>query len=408
MSDPPSHGADALLPPPIASQVALFDARLAREPEDFVVDERLGFVPEGRGEHLWLRLEKRLLNTADVVALLARVYRVAPREIGVAGLKDRRAVARQWFSVPTAGSLDPLERALSEDGLAASLGAGARAASDLEGAALRPLAAARHRRKLRRGAHRANRFAVVLRELVPRSGALGPDATRPAAARAPIARLDAELASRLERVARDGFPNYFGAQRYGRGGSNLARARRWFARGGGARPRRRSSARGEPSPAQRGLWLSAARAALFDRVLGARVRDGSWCRLLDGEPLMLAGTRGFFLPESAEDTLLEARLGRHDIAPSGPLWGCGETPARGACLALERELLAAEPALRAGLERAGLEQRRRALRARPRALRRRGGAEGALALEFELEPGVFATSLLAELGRCRRGDEPSP
>ncbi len=75
--------------------------RLKERPEDFRVEERLAFAPSGTGEHLYLFVEKTGLQTEELAARLALRFSVARRDVGYAGRKDRRAVTRQWFSVPT-------------------------------------------------------------------------------------------------------------------------------------------------------------------------------------------------------------------------------------------------------------------------------------------------------------------
>src|SRR3569832_2514138 len=80
---------------------------LRRAPEDFQVDEDLGFVPSGEGEHVLVHVRKRGMNTADVARLLARHAGVPPREVSYAGLKDRHAVTRQCFSVSLPGGAGP-------------------------------------------------------------------------------------------------------------------------------------------------------------------------------------------------------------------------------------------------------------------------------------------------------------
>lgn len=143
----------------------------------------------------------------------------------------------------------------------------------------------------------------------------------------------------------------------------------------------------------------AARSALFNRVLAARVEQGSWDAALDGEVWMLDGSRSVFGPEPMSDALAE-RLARFDIHPSGPLWGAGELRSTGEALALEQAALADEQALalRAGLEQAGLKQERRALRLRPALMQYQWLQDGALELSFALPPGCYATAVLHELG----------
>ncbi|MDW8479836.1 MAG: tRNA pseudouridine(13) synthase TruD [Xanthomonadales bacterium] len=192
-------------------------ARIRERPEDFRVEEDLGFEPDGEGEHWLLRIEKRERDTLAVARELARFAGVAPLAVGFAGLKDRRAVAVQHFTVRAphlaAGDWRRLERP-----------------------GLRVLAAARHRRKLPRGAHRGNRFELGLRLLDGEPGA---------------------IAARIEAIARLGFPNHFGPQRFGRGGANLHE------------PAGIARVRGP----ERGMRLSAVRAALFNALLAARIEE---------------------------------------------------------------------------------------------------------------------------------------
>jgi tRNA pseudouridine13 synthase len=322
----------------------LLRAAMRTQPEDFVVDEDLGFEPSGEGEHLLLRIEKRGANTSWVAEQLARWAGVASYAVGYAGLKDRHAVARQSFSVHL-----PTRRAPALD--------------SLEAEGVRVLSAAWHRRKLPRGALRGNRFRLLLRGLEGDRAAIG---------------------ERLQAIAGRGFPNAFGAQRFGHGGGNLERARALFA---GARVGR----------AERGMLLSAARSALFNAVLQRRVGDGSWQRGLEGEVWMLDGRSSIFGPEPLSDELA-ARAAALQIHPTGPLWGRGESAAKGAVLALEQAVVAGFAEFADGLERAGLSQERRALRARAGELAWDFPADGVLELSFFLPRGSFATALLAVLG----------
>jgi tRNA pseudouridine13 synthase len=334
-------------PAPEAHGVPPVAGRLRATPEDFRVEEVLGFEPDGAGGHALLVVEKRGANSGWVAAQLARSLGVAARDVGWSGQKDRNAVTRQAYTVPWAERL-PLDACLAASG---------------DG--YRVVRAARHGRKLRPGSHRANRFELRVRDVA--------------------GDLDA-LRERLPLIARRGVPNYFGPQRFGRGGGNLARARAWAA--GDAPPRER---------AVRGFALSAARSAIFNAVVAQRVRLGHWDRLLPGEAVMLDGRRSFF--RSAEvDEALAARCDAMDVNPSGPLWGRGESPAADAARAAEAVVTDAEPALRALLEAQGLEQERRALRLPVRDFA--WSMEGRdLLLAFELPRGTFATAVLHEIVR---------
>lgn len=259
---------------------------MRERPEDFLVDEQLGFQPSGDGEHLYLRVQKSGLNTITVAGALADAAGVSPAAVGYAGLKDRHAVTVQWFSVTT-----PLCQLTLPGDLQASV-----------------LDQTRHARKLRRGQIARNEFCVRLRDVQG-----GAD----------------EIDARLAVLRSDGIPNYFGVQRFGRDGSNIDAAWSWLSR----RPRRRLSA------FKRGLYISAARSLLFNAVLAERVRRGNWNVVIHGDvldqghPTGPLWGRGRSATEDAS-AVLEAEA----LAPLGqwfePLEHIGLTQQRRALVAL--------------------------------------------------------------------------
>ena len=329
----------------------VLSARIRVRPEDFRDEELDAFEASGEGEHLLLTVEKRGMNTGFVAGAIARWAGVPELAVGFAGLKDRHAVTVQRFSVQLPGREPPELSLLEQDGL-------------------RVLAHARHRRKLSRGALDGNRFTLVLRD---------------------VQGVRVAIEARLAQLAARGMPNAFGDQRFGHAGGNVGKALAMFAQG----PRGKRMGR-----EQRSMLLSAARSALFNRVLAARVADGSWERGLEGEVWMLDGSRSVFGPEPWSAPLAQ-RLADFDIHPSGPLWGRGALRSEGACRDLETGALDDEVsrALRDGLERAGLEQERRALRVRPRKLPWDWPDAGSLRVTFALPPGSYATAMLEQLGR---------
>jgi tRNA pseudouridine13 synthase len=316
---------------------------LRATPEDFFVDEDLGFAPDGAGEHVFVRVEKRGANTDFVAKELARFAGVRAEAVSYAGLKDRHAVTRQTFSIHLPGKADPDWTSLAH-------------------AEFRVLEALRHSRKLQRGALKGNRFRIVLREV---------EGDRDAAERI------------VDSIRTQGVPNYFGEQRFGHDAANVEKARAMFQ---GRRVQRH----------ERSLFLSAARSQIFNAVLAERVEKGNWNRPLDGDVFMLAGTHSIFGPEPLTPELV-ARLERGDIAPTGPMWGAGDLRSRDAVAELENSVAAQYPELAAGLASAGLRQERRSLVLRPRELEfgwlRDTGAE----LTFYLSYGSYATVLLREI-----------
>jgi tRNA pseudouridine13 synthase len=315
--------------------------RLRAANADFQVRERLGIELSGDGEHDYLQIEKDGANTAWVARGLAKFAGIAAKDVAFAGLKDRHAVTRQWFSVRRPAGDKPDWAKLQLDGV-------------------RLLQQGRHRRKLRRGAHAGNYFRIALRN-VTESG---------------------ELRERLSLIRACGVPNYFGEQRFGHDGGNLRRALDLFAG--------RRLERGE-----RGMALSAARSFLFNEILEDRLRQGTWDMLQAGDCASLDGSASFFPVEVVDDEL-RRRCNALDIHPSGALWGDGPPQSAGDIAARELALVARFPDLADGLARARLEQARRALRLAVRELAWEEHGD-TLWLNFYLVRGAFATAVLREI-----------
>lgn len=314
-------------------------------PEDFRVDEVLGFDADGDGPHALLTVEKRGANTRWVASELARYAGLQPRDVGYAGLKDRNAVTVQHFSLPFEGRAEP-----DWNGLAAG--------------DFRVLSTARHRRKLKIGALKGNRFRITLRELA--------------------GELDG-LSSKLAAIGKRGVPNYFGAQRFGHGGANIQKAEAMLVGGRRIHDRR-----------LRGLLLSTARSLIFNALLSQRVSTGNWDQALPGEVLMLDGSCSIFRSDVADATLA-ARLAENDVHPTGVLWGRGEPVSSGEVRVLEDAVAQAHAELAKGLEKAGVDTMRRALRLPVRELAWEQQDAHTLTLSFFLPAGAYATMVLREL-----------
>lgn len=327
---------------PRAHGPAVGGGRLRERPEDFQVEEDLGFAPGGDGEHLFVQVRKRGWNTEDVAKLLSRVYGVRRGSVSFAGLKDRNAVTTQWFSVHLPGREAPAVSATVAEGVEI-------------------LRSERHGRKLRRGALAGNRFRL----------------------RVEVTGVDrASVHRRLAAIARDGVPNYFGAQRFGRRGDNVAQAMDMF--------------QGRRVPRHiRGLLLSAVRSHLFNAVLARRVASGTWDGWLDGDVMMLAGSHSMFVPEP-NDPRIVRRLALFDVHPTGPLPGEGEKLVSGSAAVLEQEILTGFPSLTDGLRANRVEADRRPLRLLAEGMSWRERSGGGWELTFRLPAGAYATTVLRE------------
>tara|TARA_R110000782_G_scaffold30251_3_gene75234 strand:- start:341 stop:1294 length:954 start_codon:yes stop_codon:yes gene_type:complete len=304
----------------------LYAATIRSTPADFGVTEELGYDFDGNGEHDFLYLEKVGTNTEWLARQLARFAGVTGKDVGYSGLKDRDATTRQWFSVPRWHAPDW-------------------GAFGIDGVTVRDVQ--RHSKKLRRGAHKANHFRIVLRG--PKVGSLPID-------------------ERLALISEQGVPNYYGPQRFGRDGANLNLANAWAS--GKRLPRHKRS-----------IAISSARSFLFNGTLQQRVLDGSWNRLLSGDIANLDGTGSVFAVE-APDQALEQRCRELDIHPAVQLPGDGSN--------------CANDAWQKAFDKARVKAGSRSLRLRVRDLQAHD-SDNSITLSFTLGRGAFATSVLREI-----------
>ena len=339
---------DPTIPLPYAHGGPVVRGCLRSSPADFVVEEELGYQASGDGEHLFLTVRKRGRNTQEVARAIAKLAGVPQVAVGYAGLKDRHAVTTQHFTVQLPGREAPDWSSLEDD-------------------SLQILSAQRHHRKIRRGSLRGNRFLI----------------------RVAAIQGDRDLAEeRLHRILADGVPNYFGSQRFGHEGQNLARVAELFA-GRGRRPNRE----------QRSLLLSAARSHLFNQVLQARVAGNCWDQAIDGDVMVLSGPQRQFMYDP-EDATIGPRLAELDIHPTGPLCGRPSRALQAATNArlIEDQTLAPWGEWMDGLARLGLDADRRALRLGVTDMR--WSWEGdSLELGFSLVAGAYATAVVREIVR---------
>jgi tRNA pseudouridine13 synthase len=271
-------------PPVLHPELLPIGGKVGPEPEDFTVDELPAYAASGKGEHQYLRIEKRLLTTPELVRRLGRALDVNDRDIGYAGLKDKHAVTTQWLSVVTKATVS----------LELDLGPGARV-----------LEVARHDNKLRTGHLLGNRFGITL---------LGVHDDALERAHAIVSRLRA-----------DGLPNYFGAQRFGHAGRNLPDALRWLARGGRGRSR-----------FEQKLFPSVIQSEIFNRYLSARFELGR-DRLLLGEVVRLEGAGAMFRVDDLAKE--QPRFAAKDLHLTGPMLGPKMRPAAADALALEQRIV---------------------------------------------------------------------
>jgi tRNA pseudouridine13 synthase len=314
-------------------------AQLKSIPEDFEVEEVLGFEPQGVGEHLFLWVEKRGLTTHELVERIARDHGLPAAPIGYSGLKDKHALTRQWLSLQLPGIADPFDCPSGEG--------------------YRVLRQTRHTKKLRPGSHKFNRFRLCLREVDD------------------LPRLTLQ---QMDSLLTQGIANYFGAQRFGRKADNVEQALAQLGK------RRLSRAR-------KSILLSSLRSHLFNAILAQRIDQGHWQAPLEGDVFMLRGSHSIF-SEPLDAALLE-RYRQLDLSPCASLYGTGRSLMSGQAAAIEQQVFAAHPDITACLDRQRSNLQMRPLRAVAESLiYDYDAAQKLLRLELSLPAGSYVTTLL--------------
>lgn len=325
--------------PYVTSDLPGLGGVLRTEPEDFVVEEVPSYEPSGEGEHLYLELTKRAITTPAMAGEVARALGVSNAEVGYAGMKDRCAVTTQRLSVPA--DCDP-ERL-----------------RDLP-YGIRVLG--RHGNKLRRGHLAGNRFRIRVRQAAP-------DWKPRAEAVAAVLRLR-------------GWANFYGPQRFGLEGKNARAGENGVRTGKLFGPMWR-----------RWLMVSAFQSELFNRYLAARLADGLFDRVLQGDICGRLPRGGVFLSEdpSAE----QPRLDSFEISPMGPMFGHKMMQAGGEARAREQALLDSIDLRLEDFRKVKAEGSRRRFRL-PLGDFAVEEVEGDPVFTFELPSGSYATVLLDE------------
>jgi len=315
---------------------------LRSEKSDFKVFEQLPFLPCGEGEHLFIHIRKTGANTAFVAKQLAKYFSVKESLVSYAGLKDRFAVTEQWFGVHVPGKQ-------------------VYDLSDLDIEGVEVLSYKRHNKKLRIGGLDGNRFEITLRD---------------------VTEVD-ELVRRWHVVSNYGVPNYFGEQRFGINGGNIAQALSLF------------SGRKVNDKKKRGMYLSAARSLIFNQVISQRIEQEKFETLMMGDVLMLAGTQSVFLADNIDQSLIDRHV-NHDVDITAPMWGAGELMTSKQALTFEESVAEQLPEFCQGLPRFGLKQERRRIRLvmkEPKI----DIANNNVTLSFFLPAGAYATTIMREL-----------
>lgn len=318
-------------------------ALLKQTPEDFQVDEFFDWTFSGEGEHIVLKIEKRGLNTEEVLKSLSRLINKPLKLLSYAGLKDRQALTTQWISIHAPG-----EQIEGIESLAAP--------------GWRVLESTRHLKKLKPGFLKGNHFKITLREVSD------PE----------------DMIRRMEQVKLTGVPNYFGEQRFGRESGNLVHAEQLLVQGKRYKDR-----------FLKGLYCSAARSWLFNLILAKRVNALNWNLPLIGDVMQLQGSKSVFVVDEVDETI-QHRIATHDIAPASPLAGRRKPFAKDEALSVINAVYEEWAPWVAGLEQQGMEEDWRSNVLYPENLTYVVDGTN-ITLSFSLPAGSYATTVLSAL-----------
>ena len=313
--------------------------------EDFVVTEDLGFELTGEGEHVLVYLEKKDCNTIFVAEQLAKYVGISSKLVSYAGLKDRHAVTRQWFSLHMPGKESP-------------------DFTDFDLAGCQILKVTRHNKKLKIGALKGNYFKIKLTHLSD----------------------TIELESKLASIKQHGVPNYFGEQRFGRDDNNITQALKW--------------ANGEitvKDRKKRSFYLSAARSAIFNDVVSKRIEQGLHQTVLEGDILQLAQRGSWFVAQSNDLSLLQSRLLNGEVNITAPMIGDSQLGTQSCSLEFEQKCLANWSLFTELFKKERLETARRSILLRPQQLNWQWINDNSIEINFYLTSGCYATSVIREL-----------
>ena len=317
-------------------------ARFKQHCEDFVVEEKLGFELTGEGEHVCLWVKKVGENTDYLARQLAKFAGIMAKNVSYAGLKDRQAETYQWFSLYIPGKVTPDFTQFEAEGVTI-------------------LKVTRHNKKLRTGCLEGNHFSITLRDVSDKKA----------------------LQIVLDKV-QQGVPNYFGNQRFGHDGHNVNAAVQLF------------NGRKIKDRFKRGMYLSAARSYLFNRVISDRIHDNLQSTPMLGDCVQFVANRSFFpLPDLSEQTL--QRLQQREVCLTAPLWGKGSLTSTEEAQQYELGCLKEFADLQAGLAKEGLKQERRPLLLIPEQFSYTWLDDDIVNVAFYLPSGCYATSLIREL-----------
>ncbi len=320
---------------------------IKEECEHFRVDEIPLYEPEGLGQHIYLLIRKTNLNTTDIVKSLCELFKITDKDIGYAGLKDKRAITTQWFSLSLGATADIAEVCKE-------------ISSSLENVEI--LKSSKHLNKLKIGHLIANRFTVTISNTTKDSFQ------------------NAEKI--LELINQNGLPNFYGEQRFGSKGDNADIGREVL-----------TGKKKVKKHWLKKMYISAYQSELFNSWLTNRISDGLFNELIPGDLLQKSEGGRSFPFDTNKDHLQEFKRG--EISYTGPIFGSKVTGPTLKAAEREELIFSKDEVTLEDLKKMKVQGTRRSAKVFPQSIEIEKEDQNII-LSFTLPAGSYATILLRE------------
>ncbi|MFP4621751.1 MAG: tRNA pseudouridine(13) synthase TruD [Bacteroidales bacterium] len=333
--------------PYITEEIKGIGGNIKETPEDFVVEEIPVYQPIGEGEHLFIHLTKKGITSRDVQKALAGIYQVSSKDVNFAGIKDKQAVASQYFSVWLKDKENKDLAYKLEDELPLKI-------NDLTW----------HQKKIKQGHLLANAFSIKITNLKYKAE-----------------KALEQIQPIIDIIHSKGLPNYYGPQRFGIEGDNAQKGYEIV-----------TGKRNEKNKWFKRFLLSAYQSHLFNHYMVYRLFEGLYDKMLEGDVAKKHDTGGIFMVEDAAAE--QKRLENKEICYTGPIFGKKMKSPKGHSAQLEEKVISNEHITWKNLFEARLSGTRRQGIIIP--VIQAEKEEHGLRLRFTLPKGAYATVVLRE------------
>ncbi|ATH07444.1 hypothetical protein BIY24_05655 [Halobacteriovorax marinus] len=316
--------------------------------EDFIVEEIPLYLPSGEGQHIYLLIRKRELTTADIERELTSIFNISDKDIGYAGLKDKKAITTQWFSLSLGANypIDEIKNLIEER---------------IEGVEVLELG--RHSNKLKIGHLKGNKFTLKISNTIS----------------SPLS-----ISNKIiQELKQQGIPNFYGSQRFGSKGDNALIGKEVLL--GKKKVKKRWLGK---------MYLSAYQSKLFNEWLSHRVQAGDFSTILEGDLLQnIEGGRTFQINDFNQSV---EEFNNFIISYTGPIFGNKALSPSGTPQEIEEEILKREEVSLEDFKKSRLQGTRRIARLPLHDLEIIDSSEDSIQLSFSLPAGSYATIVARE------------